>query len=401
MSQYPSEILKITLTPMSRFFFGGEIVFGRSGAQDKRRRSYLVHSNIFPQQTSILGMIREQLLRQNNLLSPWDSKEKKERAKRLIGNTGFGIKLTSPGHRALKTSESFGFIKELSPLLLEDHNGNLLQPVPLDDGTGKEGESLRWSKKNGFLTLVNLDTKRGLPLHFAPPSGSSISASSFFEKQQQVGITVTNRNKWREDRANDKEAFFRQSFFKNRNSELATLNGKGQSEYAFTFWIRVSTGFKQHGYLELSDAHVKLGGEGSTFSMKVEKADYADRLDNFLFPVAYRKNVTPPEGYRRLLLLNDTYIPAHILKENDVFPVANTASFRFFSTTLEGTTNFHLLSKEESTAKWKKTGKKQSKKYTLLSRGGVLLIPEDKADLVKKEITEQTAFRQIGYNYIQ
>jgi hypothetical protein len=62
----------------------------------------------FPQQTSLLGMLREQLLRQNNLLAPWNTEEEKELALELIGNTGFGVELDPDSFTATKKSNSFG-----------------------------------------------------------------------------------------------------------------------------------------------------------------------------------------------------------------------------------------------------------------------------------------------------
>lgn len=402
MSQSPDKILKITLTPLGRFFFGGEIVFGGKGAQDDRRRSYLVHSNIFPQQTSILGMLREQLLRQNDLLFPWDSSSEKEQAKKLIGNTGFGLTLDPKDSTALKSADSFGFIKELSPLLLEDSDGNLMQPMPLDEGTGKEGLYLSWSQEAATINLENFDAKAGLSLHFATEKKSLVSVSDCFAQQNQVGITVTNRKGWRVDRADNKEAFFRQTFYKNNDSKLLA---EKQNNYSFTFWVRIKSGLAEE-FEGLSNATVTLGGERSTFTMKVEKADNKEKLSDFLFPVTYQYNTEAPKGYTRLLLLSDTYLPTQILEKHNVFPVAEPVTFRFFSTTLDDTTDFYLLAKEEKeegsfSRNWKKSGRRQSKLFTLLRRGGVLLVPEDKRSEVEEAIEKQTAFHQIGYNYIQ
>jgi len=397
MSQSPDEILKITLTPLGRFFFGGEIVFGGDNAQDERRRSYLVHSNIFPQQTSILGMLREQLLRQNDLLYPWDSSSKKERAKKLIGNTGFGLTFEPKGNTALKDTESFGFIRELSPLLLEDSEGNLMQPMPLDEGMGKEGKHLSWSKEEGTLNLENFDPKAGLSLHFTTDKKAQLSVSDCFVQQHQVGITVTNRKGWRADREDNKEAFFRQAFYKNKDSNLLA---EKQNKYSFIFWVRIKSGLAEE-FNDLSDAIVTLGGERSTFTMKVEKTENKEKLSDFLFPVTYQHNTEAPKGYDRLLLLNDTYLPMHVLERYKVFPVAEPVTFRFFSTTLDHTTDFYLLAKDAKASNWKQHGRKQSKLFTLLKRGGVLLVPKDKLSTVQKEIENQTAFHQIGYNYFQ
>jgi CRISPR-associated protein Cmr3 len=404
MSQSQDEILKITLTPLGPFFFGGEVVLGTSGAQDERRRSYLVHSNIFPQQTSLLGMLREQLLRQNNLLAPWNTEEEKELALELIGNTGFGVELDPDSFTATKKSNSFGFIKELSPVILEDSNGQLFQPFPLDEGKGKDDKNLKWSQKEGPMLLQNLDPKKGLELHFADEKGKTLMTSDLFMSQPQVGITVTNRRNWREDRANDDEAFFRQTFYKNANSELTKESDGGSREYSFTFWVRLNPGLGKK-FRMLSDSIVTMGGERSTFDMKVEKVEYQENLEDFLFPVSYKNNTSPPKGYARLLLLNDTYLPNQIIDNFKVFPIGETVTFRFFSTTLKETKDFYLLAREKDKSsgkmKWKKKGRTQSQLFTLLKRGGVLFVPKDDLSKVKTVIENQTAFHQIGYNYTQ
>ena len=57
----------IKLTPLGEFFFGGDVTFGKAN-----KRSYYVQSRRFPQQTTLLGMLRYELLKKNNLLSPTD-----------------------------------------------------------------------------------------------------------------------------------------------------------------------------------------------------------------------------------------------------------------------------------------------------------------------------------------
>ena len=52
----------ITLTPTGRFFFGGDMTF-KVGRKDKNEfneqfSSYIIKSAMFPQQTSLLGMLR-------------------------------------------------------------------------------------------------------------------------------------------------------------------------------------------------------------------------------------------------------------------------------------------------------------------------------------------------------
>ena len=55
------KVFKVTLEPKDWFFFGGSSTFDNG-----TKTSYIAHSLLFPQQTALLGMIRYQLLKQNN-----------------------------------------------------------------------------------------------------------------------------------------------------------------------------------------------------------------------------------------------------------------------------------------------------------------------------------------------
>ena len=62
---------------MDWFFFGGERTL-----DDGKSADYISHSNKFPQQSALLGMIRYQLLKQHNLLSQFPYTENKPDRKR-------------------------------------------------------------------------------------------------------------------------------------------------------------------------------------------------------------------------------------------------------------------------------------------------------------------------------
>ena len=53
---------KITLTPVEGYFFGGETTFGEGQA-----KNYFAKSNLLPQETALLGMLRYQILKLKGL----------------------------------------------------------------------------------------------------------------------------------------------------------------------------------------------------------------------------------------------------------------------------------------------------------------------------------------------
>ena len=54
----------VSLTPLGKYFFGGDMTFKVSDKNDYNERysSYVIQSGQFPQQTSLLGMMRFLLL---------------------------------------------------------------------------------------------------------------------------------------------------------------------------------------------------------------------------------------------------------------------------------------------------------------------------------------------------
>ena len=59
----------ILLEPLEPFFFGGSQTFGRLG--DENGGSYLARSELFPQQSAVLGMLRKELMIQAGGSAGW------------------------------------------------------------------------------------------------------------------------------------------------------------------------------------------------------------------------------------------------------------------------------------------------------------------------------------------
>ena len=106
----------ITLTPMGKFFFGGDMTFTVNG-KDTDFTSYIIRSNKFPQQTSLLGMLRFLILRNDR--NVFDSSSQSiidtTKAKDLIGDRSFEI---------TGSKGSFGVIKNISPCFVQAKNGD-------------------------------------------------------------------------------------------------------------------------------------------------------------------------------------------------------------------------------------------------------------------------------------
>ena len=395
-----SKIFKITLTPLDEFFFGGEIVFGAEGGQGDRSRSYLVHSRGLPQQTSLLGMLREQLLRQNGLLLKKDSPPKKVvDAINLIGESGFKIKIenkkiVNPDKSALG---KFGVVEEISPLFLQDAQGELWQPAPIDDVTGKDGESVEFNvDENNLPYIINFNTKNNLDLCFSNAAQERKELEKFFAEEVKVGVYVTNRNKWREGEEDDKEGFFRQTFKKNIQSNFANnltdqKRKQKRNPTSFVFYAKMVDGNLAYN---LSDALVTLGGERSCFQMNIAPQSISGFEDLFQ-DINYKNAIKKSSDLRRIVLMSDVYAEQDELKKYCSLIVAHPISFRFFSTELGVTENYFDFKKTN------KKGRTQSKKLTLLQRGGVLYVHKNNLSPLQDYLKNKTLFRQIGYNYFK
>lgn len=396
--------LKITLTPTGRFFFGGETKFGDPGL-DKRRTTYVIHSQFFPQQTALLGMLREQLLLQNGLL-----RHTRERisdisaAHLLIGKTGFQIS---------HARNDFGAIEQLSPVFIGDKTGQLWQLAPLDDclmpgPLGNEqmiNMQFRFSEISGKPTPVmeNYVPKTGLEIQLqSPGKDGNVPIGYFFKKETQIGITKAAKP-WRrltEMERDDDEGLFKQTFLRFHPNApegpqsfvfFVTLKSLpvGQEEIPVDVKRKLPDGkkFTETGFYTLQPALINLGGERSGFRLEVSEVDIPH------LPVRYHYRY---DGalVKRIILTSDTFAPLHDLRALSHLVVANAIPFRFLSSIIGQTDHFHSLGKSSE--------KKliSSNLYHLLQRGGVIYCPEKNLDAIKG-LLHQPDFQQIGYNTYQ
>jgi hypothetical protein len=407
----------ITLTPTERFFFGGEIVFGGDGA-DQRRRSYLVKSRCLPQQTSLLGLVREQTLAANNQLRRMAGFDL-AKARTLVGNTGFHLPGKADG---TGLPLPFGAIQTLSPLSLRrtkiKEDGKLEQscwhPVALDvdtveitSGGKKEEVSLSWQHLHGqYWNLEHFNAKTGLSLRFGAIGTDPIKLDDCFAEHTITGNRISNRNYRDEDGGEAKEeGLFCQTFRRNVTSPYAAaLDGACQkemelpkaSEFGFQFQVTIDTDLlgAAAGALKRWKAKktVSLGGEQSTFTWEVthQAPDPFTPASNLSEDLA--------QDFRRIVLQSDTYLPQTIVDQHEAFLLGNPKSFRFFQSKLDQTKQFNDLESDPG-KKGATEGRWQSAGYTLIERGGVLLVPEPSANALQAAIESYAHFRQIGYNH--
>ena len=142
----------IALTPIDKFYFGGDMTFpvgnDKNDAFNTKFSSYIIESTYFPQQTSLLGMLRYLLLSNSRYFSNGRIIDK-EGAAGLIGEQSFMV--NEDGHRP----NDYGpVLKSISTCRLQtlDETGrwNDLNVIPFDDRLNITFDACRSGNINGF-----------------------------------------------------------------------------------------------------------------------------------------------------------------------------------------------------------------------------------------------------------
>lgn len=357
-----SDIYRVKLRPLNHYYFGGE-----NGLGSGDTRNYLVVSRKWPQQTSILGMVRYLLLREKNwLASPGKTIPKEAIA--YIGKESFHLGATAED---LNIPMEFGNIERIGPVSLL-HAGKRYFPKSLvedfeidyrDENVDKESV---WYGGETKALLPTVDMKRfkaknGLcyGLQSFPKSDSGKNISDPFIPESQIGIQKDKKGQSQD------QAFYKQTFYRLK------------ADWYFTFSLQVKPG------TEIPEkAEIPFGGERCLFSWETESMEAKDEWE-----------LSPPIGSNpknSLLLLSDALVEPQIL-DHCRFAVYETRDFRFLKTTTTGTQNYAALGEDVEQV----VSVKKSHKYNLLKAGSVIY-PND----IDKVLTllNKVRLQQIGYN---
>lgn len=343
MSRY-----KVTLTPLDWFFFGGEQTFDNGITQ-----SFIARSMRFPQQTTLLGMVRYQLLKQNNLLLTGNEEKDKSIVsdmETLIGKDSFDIET--------KDTQSFGKIKSISPAFIQI-GGHQLVPMPLTNGinisfdTGevwlsgiKKEKIIKASSYNekGYDNYCKMIDETGKAWDIEGDDG-------IFTSSMQIGITKA-------DRVDENEkGFYKQEVLRFKS---------GDASFAFYLELEENT--------KLDCGFVFMGAQRSCFKMEVKESDET------LF--------VPDHPVGSILLLSPTYISSRaILDANCLQHWSGTISFRNLQQKVGGKLKSGAIHYH-----------RHSSLCTFLTAGTVIFF-QDANQLIKlKEILNNNHLKNIGYN---
>jgi CRISPR type III-B/RAMP module-associated protein Cmr3 len=364
--------LKITLTPLAPYFFGG-----RKRTEAEKETDYFLRSLTFPPQTSIVGMVRHSLLIQNNLMPLHDNREK---AAKLIGPESFNPESKDP--------QDFGALSALSPVFLEREGKNYypcyrLNELTLSKKNGGKVFRFPGSHRTELPHLEGFDHKQGLPFYLMAADGEKLEFDDVFKPFERVGI------KKGESGQTEEKGYYKQICYRLENT-------------GFGFYLRLKTEVEGHGKVTFADSLISMGGERSMFSLKVEELEplaEGKSFDNrFTAPCP---NLESKEEY--IVLHSQAFLDPALL-DQCFFAISSPEFFRNIRTKVGKTKKFYNLvdpnridrkNKEEVLEK----NPFLSGKHNLLSRGSILFPGADDLHQQIQEYLQHHPAHKIGFNY--
>ena len=365
MSKY-----QITLTPVDKFFFGGDMTFqvgtNKKDPFNEQYSSYIIQSSLFPQQTSLLGMLRFLILRNDKVVFKDGKIADKEKAKKLIGERSFTVNVGNHDENHFGLIKSLGHVRicrkavgnkitylEYAPLFRELDFANAssgtynMKDVCIPGLTekeykAKEGLSAKLTDGNSFYDFVQ---------------GEDPKKEGVFIEDRRIGIDRNTKTGKVED-----EALFKQISYRFNNKKAS---------YCFVFNAEVDDSLNLEDY---NRQLVSVGGDNSQFVIGISKAGDSQR------------DIAPMNN--AVCLLSPTFL-SRAEAQTAKFAITRLMSFRFLLSEMDKVKSYHILSGNLT----------RSERYELYAPGSVFYFEDN----VQKETFEglikaKKEFRQIGYN---
>jgi len=336
----------VTLKPLDKFFFGREQTFGED--------NYFAKSVYFPQQTQILGMLRRELLIQNNFLTQkrrgeWVDKNYNE-AQELVGKEQFKIDNSN--------RQDLGKIEKISELFMLNGNNQLAFISAQDRGIlfGQAEELVEFRFRDTGKLYKEKDANALSALIYVDDA-EAYKLEEIFKEDTQVGIQKSYQGSTKDN------AFFKKTSYR--------LN------FGFSFAFVLELKDEEN----LFDAIVTLGAERSQFKMELSKEDplcesYRDKIEKF-----YQS-----DSIDKLILLSDSYIECNHeeLLSKVTFAMTESTAIR----TINEKMTKRVKDIDLTDYKFKK-----SITYNFFKQGSVFYEPK-----ALEKLLDNKNLQQIGYN---
>ncbi len=373
----------IKLYPLETYYFGSHITFG----SHPKKRHYFVRSLLFPQQSTLFGMLRYLLLKANGLMDDNGIVTDQVKEIQLIGSNSFD-------HNS--KNANFGCIEKISPVFVHGPDGNyimqsrefglnkvtdkfngitkeIIEPLSFSSAAGKARiggikDKIPYLKGLDEKTiwpelLLNLSTGQIRPAIFDSSSGINANRGVFVS-HEQIGI--------------DREKKVDKGFYKQQSYSM-------MPDYCFAFFATLNC--EPDNKLANGEIFLPIGGETSFFRAEWEQvvdkgfeetvANPAERLFNKHNSLA-----------RKIVLLSDTLIERDSYDDSILLASAETIPFGYIQKIEKG--GF-----QRGSIRYKKS----AFSFELLRRGSVLFVKSEDKKRVIDKIIGDNAFHQIGYNH--
>lgn len=352
---------KITLTPIDKFFFGGDMTFqvgvNENDTFNEQFSSYIIKSAIYPQQTSLLGMLRYLILRNSGEEIFKDGKiVDKGKAVELIGCQSF---LVNIGH----ADNGFGKIVNLSRVRVQqtvraNRKVSELEFAPFYGKMDWKDSDKGWfgSNESFIPNMPDYNAKKGLEVKLTD-GVFQYDLNDVFIEDRRIGIQRNiNTGKTGDG------ALFKQISYRFNNKE---------ANHCFTFDTEIAADVAFKSY---NGQLVSVGGDNSNFIIGITECETYNNSESQIDNAIY--------------LLS----PAFLTRE-DVglakFAITDIIPFRFLESSVYAK-SYSILNKDV---------KRSNVRYELYKAGSIFYFENNKAknDFIEK-LESKKEFRQIGYN---
>lgn len=354
-----SKTYLITLTPTGKFFFGGDMTFtvnGESKDFNDQFSSYIIRSNRFPQQTSLLGMLRFLILNHSDDdVFANDKIVDSDKAAKIIGEQSFMI---NESH----AKGDFGLIEAISNCFVMDGDSSI--PV-----VAKGNEYDFGIPQNAVLGMINGIEVQLPETNYNSKDGFNDQYEKVFKEDWRMGIDKDYSGKTK-DASLFKEVAYQ--FVKEERDEQGKVTAS--HDYKFAFYATIK---EELDLSEYDGEIVSVGANSSQFVIHIKPKEYSESSLECSF-----KNV--------VALTSPAFVD--IVKEDNIaFAITETVPFKFMQTTVE-TGNYNRLDKQI----------KHSERVDLYQMGSVFFFnSSDEANAFAKKLESYADFLQIGYNHYQ
>lgn len=370
----PLYLLKIK--PIEHFFFGVEKV-GNLG----NRKPYYLETTEFPQQTSILGLIRYTILLKEGKLGKNGTDSHKE-INELIGENSFDA--------FPDTVRQYGKIKSISPVFIYNESiksAYFVRALDWQYHFIKKRNNCRVSygsekKELDYIPfLTDYKAKEGIESYLISTNGDSIplwfnseTGQGVLRKQTKAG-NQKNPERFLDKSSTDEEkevakneAYYMQEFL------------YMEKPYAFASIINIEI-----ENMDQFETILPFGGERSSFAISFEPLKDSVSVDQ------YYCEMQPQNFDLKIELLSDAYVEQDLLNLT-CFAICDTIGFRNLKTKTT-TKNYNRISQDKT-----HNCAELSNHLQLLRRGSVLFF--DSLDELRQaeEKLNNSNFTTIGYN---